>query len=99
MFSTKSFLKEGLQDNQWAGLLLMKPLDAMEFDKIQSHGEGKNYLSNNFEMDILDGVELDKALTFPEKYLDGKKPKRNFMSSLAMTTSNNQMLSFQKILY
>ena len=50
-------------------------------------------------MDILDGVELDKALTFPEKYLDGKKPKRNFMSSLAMTTSNNQMLSFQKILY
>ena len=29
-------------------------------------------------MDILDGVVLDKALTFPEKYLDGKKPWKKF---------------------
>ena len=43
----------------------MKPVDAVVFQKIKSMREGNNDESNNFEMDILDEVALDKSLSVP----------------------------------
>ena len=64
--STKLFLKDILQDNHWVGHSVMKPVVAVLFHKIISMGEGNNYESDNFEMDILDEGALDKALKVSE---------------------------------
>ena len=67
MSSNKLFLKDGLQDNNWVGHSMMKPVDAVEFQKINSLREGNNDENENFEMEIIDEDTLDKALEVPEK--------------------------------
>ena len=46
--SSKIFLKSSLQDNNWAGKSVMKPVYDMAFQKINSIREGSNYKSDNF---------------------------------------------------
>ena len=55
----------------------MKLVDAVAFQKRKSTKEGNNDESNNFEIEILDEVVLDKALTITEKTLDREKPWRS----------------------
>ena len=62
----KLFLKYGLQDNNWVGHSVMKPVDDMEFQKIRSMMEGNDYKRDNFEMEIIDEGAIDKALIVPE---------------------------------
>ena len=64
----------------------MKPVYDVVFQKIKSMREGNNDKIDNFEMEILDEVTLDKALTVPEKTLDGGSG-RQFMRSSTMYTS------------
>ena len=52
--------------------LVMTPVDAMEFQKIEATREGKNYKSGNFEKYIIYEGAIYKALTFPGKTLDKK---------------------------
>ena len=46
---------------------MKKPVDDVEFQKIKTMRERKNYESNNFEIEILDERALDKALIVTEK--------------------------------
>ena len=62
MFSNKLILKYGLQDNHWVGNSVMKQVDAVVFQKRKALRYGKNDKSNNFEMEIIDEGDLDKAL-------------------------------------
>ena len=68
MFYPKFFLRDGIQDNHRTGNSGMKPVDAVEFQKIKSVREGKNDESDNFEMKILNEVALDKALEVAENF-------------------------------
>ena len=63
----KIFLKCGLQDNHWVRHSVKKPVDDVEFQKIKTMRERKNYEINNFEIEILDERALDKALIVTEK--------------------------------
>ena len=99
VFILTNFFKYGLQDNHCVGYSVMKLVDYVAFQKIESMREGNNDESNNFEMEILDEGALDKVLTFPGKTLDGGKTGRQFVTSLTMNTSKNQMFSFQNSSY
>ena len=70
MSSNRFFLKYVLIDNHWVGNSEMKPVDAMEFEKIKALGEGKVDKSNNFDIEILGEGVLDKALEGPGKTLN-----------------------------
>ena len=49
MYSNKFFLKYGLQDNHWVEHLVMKPIDAVEFQKRKVTREGKNEQRKTFK--------------------------------------------------
>ena len=68
MSSNKLFLIDGLQSNNWVVHLVMKPVDAVAFQKRSTLGEGKNTKSDNFEMEILDEGVLDKYLEGPRYF-------------------------------
>ena len=58
------------------GALSDKPVDAVVFQKIKSLIEVNNDKCEEFEMEILDEVALDKELEGPGKTLDRKTCKK-----------------------
>ena len=87
-------LKDSLEDDYWIEHSVMQPVDAVDVQKINPMKEGKYYKCDDFEMNIIDEVALDKALTVTGK-LQTKKLGRQFMRSSTMNTLNNQNFSFQ----
>ena len=78
---------------------MIKPVDAVAFQKINSLREVNNDKKYNIGMDIIDEGALDKSMEGREKLWTRKPPGRKFMRSLLINTSNNQMFSFQKSIY
>ena len=74
MSSAKSFLKYGLQDNNWVEKSLMKSVGAIALQKRKTTREGKNYESEKFEMEVLNEGVIDKDMTVPGKKLDNPPP-------------------------
>ena len=90
----KVLLKYGLQNNYWFGHSVMKPVDAVEFQKRKSAREVNNEEIENFEIESIDECALDKALEVLGNVLGETPPGGKFMRLLTMTTSKNQMFSF-----
>ena len=66
--SSNNFFKDGPHNNHWVRHSVMKPVDAVAFQKRNSLREDRNDKSDNFEMEIHDEGALDKALEGTEKY-------------------------------
>ena len=74
MSSNKFFIKYGLQNNHWFGKSLMKPTDAVVFQKREAIREGNDETSENFEIEVPAEGTLDKVLVVTEKETDTKQP-------------------------
>ena len=59
-------------DNHWVGHSVIKPVDAVDAQKIKATRQVNNSKINYFEMDITDEGALDKSLQVTGKSLDEK---------------------------
>ena len=97
--SNKLFQKNKLQDNNWVGHPVTKPVDDVASQKRKAIIEGDNDQNENLEMDIIYEGALDKALIVHGKTLKERHPGGGIMRSLTMDTWIKKCLSFQKSFY
>ena len=72
MSSNMIIIKYGIQYNYWVGRSVMKTVDDVAFKKRNSMIEVNDESSENFEMEVLSEVALDKALMVIENSINTK---------------------------